>query len=821
MRRLVLLLLGLLMSFEFFAQNFVDYSNPKEYVIADITVTGVKYLSRDALIMLSGLNIGQKITIPGNEISDAIQKLWDQGLFSDVRIEITKIEGNKVYLNFYLQEQPRLLNLYFKGISKAQEDDLRDELDLKRGKKVTKSLLNESEKKIKDYYAKKGYPFVAVNFKLVDDTVYQNTVNLYIDIDKNRKVKIKDIVIRGNKDIPDRKILHWMKDTKEKRVYRFWKPSRYIEDKFEDDKNNIIKKYNELGYRDARIVEDSVYPVEDKYLNVYLKIHEGDKYYFRNINWIGNKKYSSELLSKKLDIKKGEPYDEQRLEDRLQNDDNAVSNLYMDDGYLFFRAIPREAKIENDSVDVDIIIYEGQQARINEVTIKGNTRTNDHVIRREIRTLPGELFSKTDLIRSVRELANLGFFDPEQLTPTPIPNQADGTVDILYKVVEKSSDMFEMSGGYGALGFIGRLSLKFNNFSLKNLTNLDKWAPLPVGDGQKLSISAQTNGSYYQMYSFSFMDPWFGGKKPNSFSVSLYYNKITNGVSKEQAASNEFLEHTEMTMLGASVGLGRRLKWPDDFFILSNTISFDRYRIDGLRSYVNAPDGIYNMLSFTTTFGRNSVDNLIYPRRGSDLSVTLKLTPPYSKFTGKTSYETSDSVQFNWVELYKISVKGKWYQTIFDDLVFAPRFEYGFVGYYNKDIGYSPFDGYTMGGDFMGYYTYGKEFVTLRGYATQALTPEQGVAHAYSKYTMEVRYPLLMKETANVYVLGFLEAGNAWYNINDFNPFDLRRSAGVGVRLFLPMIGLVGIDFAYGFDPIPGNPSSGGYHYHFVMGQQL
>jgi len=804
------------------AQQFVDYSNPKEYIIADITVSGVKYLSKDALIMLSGLKVGQKIRVPGDEISSAIQRLWDQGLFSDVKISITKIEGEKVYLNFFLQEQPRLLNMYISGINKTQEDDLRDLLDLSRGKKVSNSLLIEAEKKIKNYFAQKGYPFVDVSFKMVDDTMYQNVVNLYIRIKKNNRVKIKNIIIRGNQEIPKRKLYAWLKETKRKRIYRFWKPSRYIPDKYKEDKQNIIAHYNKLGYRDARIVEDSVYPINEKYLNVYLKIFEGDKYYFRNISWIGNTKYNTEFLTKKLDIKKGDPYNEERLENRLLNDDDAVANLYLDKGYLFFQAIPREVRVENDSVDVEIMIYEGQQAKINNVIISGNTRTNDHVIRRELRTLPGQLFSKEDLIRSVRELANLGNFDPEQLSPTPIPNQADNTVDIKYNVVEKSSDVFEMSGGWGYLGFVGRLSLRFNNFSARNIKDFSTWAPLPVGDGQKLSISAQANGRTYQLYSFSFVDPWFGGKKPNSFSISIYSNIITNGVTREQADKSPFVYRRTMHMFGAQVGLGRRLSWPDDYFILSNSLSFDYYLIDSLQTYINAPNGSYNIFSLTTTFGRNSVDNPLYSRRGSDLSLTVKLTPPYSLLYKKDYTSMSLAQKMKWVELYKVNIKGRWFFKVIGDFVFTPKFEYGLMGYYNKDIGFVPFEGYTVGGDPMGYYAFGKEFVSLRGYEREALTPSgYSVAHVYSKYSFEMRYPVLLKDMATVYLLSFVEAGNAWYNLYEFNPFKLYRSAGVGVRMFIPMMGLVGIDFAYGLDVPPGSDKISGFHYHFVLGQQF
>ncbi len=819
MRKTVILILFSLYFIVGYAQKFVNYSNPKEYIIADITVSGVKYLSKDALVMLSGLQIGQKIRIPGDDISDAIKRLWAQGLFSDVKISITKIVGDKVYLNFYLQEQPRLLNLYIKGVKRSEASDLRDKLKLTRGQKVSKGVLLEAEKKIKDYFAKKGYPFVKVTFKVVDDTSFQNVVNLYINIDKKNKVKIKKIIIVGNKQVPTRKILAWMKNTKQKRFYRFWKRSRYIPEKYQEDKDNIIKQYEKLGYRDAKIVVDSVFPVSKKYLDIFIKIHEGPKYYFRNITWVGNTKYSSDYLSEVLDIHKGDPYDEDRLEKRLLTDKDAVANLYLNDGYLFFHAIPKEERIVHDSVDIQIIIYEGQQARINRVLISGNTRTNDHVIRRELRTYPGALFSKADLVRSIRELANLGNFDPEKLTPTPIPNQADGTVDIKYNVVEKSNDVFEMSGGWGYYGFVARMSLRFNNFSVRNIPHLDTWAPLPVGDGQKLSISAQANARFYQLYSFSFVDPWFGGKKPNTFSISLYANLISNGVTKEQ--ETRYIRRQTLNMYGGSVGLGRRLNWPDDYFILSNALSFDIYDMNGYRSFINVPDGKYYILSLTTTLERNSIDNPIYPRTGSDVSLMVKLTPPYSLFMHRDYTHMSLAEKLKWVELYKIKLSGKWYFRLYGDWVVYPAFEYGFLGYYNKNIGFVPFEGFTVGGDPMGYYVFGKEFISLRGYDKEALTPIQHVAHAYAKYTLELRHPILLKEVATVYALAFLEAGNAWYNLHEFNPFKLYRSAGVGIRLFLPMMGLVGIDFAYGFDPVPGKPGANGFHYHFVFGHQF
>lgn len=798
------------------AQNIIDYSNPKKYTIGGIGVTGIEFLSPEALIMLSGLRIGEEIFIPGDQISNAIDKLWTQGLFSDVKISIVEFKNDSIYLDINLKEQARLNKIYFYGISKSKESDLRDKIDLKVGKQVTNNMLRNTEIVIQKFYSEKGFPNVDVQFKLVDDTVYQNTVNLYISIDTKNKVKINEIVVRGNTQFSDEKVKRFFKDTKEKKFYRFWKPSKYILTKYNDDKDKLIEKYNDAGYRDARIIEDSVYSVDNKFLNIYVKLDEGPRFYFRDIEWLGNTKYSSEILTKMLDIHKGEPYNQSRLQSRLYTDEDAVGNLYYDDGYLFFSATPQELSKDNDSVDLRIVITEGPQAAINNVIIAGNTRTNEYVIRRELTTYPGALFSKTDLVRSVRQLANIGNFDPEQLNPSPIPNQSDGSVDIKYGVVERPNDMFEISGGWGYFGFTGQVGITFNNFSIQNIFRPKYWDPLPMGDGQKLSLSARLGGAAYQLYSISFSNPWLGGKKPTSFSVSVYYNKMTN-------ASYFSLNPTaSFQVLGASIGLGRRLKVPDDNLILTNQLSFDKYIMNDYTSYIHVGNGSYNIISLTNTIARKTIDNPLYTRSGADLSASLKLTPPYSLFFKKSWSTETDSTRFKWVELYKLNIKGAWYNQIVKNLVLSTRFEYGLLGYYNKKIGYSPFESYDVGGSGMAYYSFGVDYIALRGYKDHTLNPTgYSGANLYSKYTVELRYPVILKEMASLYVLGFLEGGNAWYDLSEFNPFSMYRSAGVGAKLYVPMLGLVGIDFGYGFDAVPNNADANKWNMAFTFGQNF
>jgi len=819
-KKLIFSLLLLTFFISSYAQNDFDYENPKEYEIAGIQTKGIRYLDNTALIQVTGLSVGQKIMIPGDAVTDAIKKLWEQKMFSDVKIYAVKVEGNKVWLEISLKERPRLSEVKYYGIRNSDQEDLNDKLDLVKGRQITQNTLILSENIIKQYYADKGFSKTKVRIFKKQDTTYQNAVVLNIYIDKYKKTRIENIVIDGNTVFKNWR-LRWfkLKNTKERRWYGLFKPSKYIKSKYEEDKKNLIAAYNKDGYRDAKIVSDSVYDANDRNVNIYIKIDEGKQYYFRNIKWVGNSIYSTDLLNKKLQIKKGDIYNREKLDKRLTGDQDAVGNLYMDNGYLFFNVKVIEKKIENDSVDIELRMYEGPKARINKVTIKGNDRTNDNVIRRELYTVPGELFSKSDIIRSVRELATLGHFDPEQIIPTPIPNPSNGTVDLEYSLVERGNDKVEISGGWGAGMLVGRLGLSFNNFSIQNIFDKKAWRPLPTGDGQKFSINAQSNGSAYQYYSISFQEPWLGGKKPNSLSVSFYYNIQTN-----KSYYNPHPENLQKARVaGISVGFGRRLKWPDNYFTLYHALGYQRYILDDwqYRSYIrDIKDGSYNNFTIKTTFGRNSVDNPLYSRRGSDISLALELTPPYSLFSNKDYSSISDQEKYKWIEYHKWTFKGRWFTQLWGDLVFHTQTEFGYLGYYNKKIGYSPLGGYRVGGSGMAYYTYGVDIVGLRGYKDGELTPKDG-ANIYTKYTMELRYPVILKESATIFVLAFAEAGNAWHDTKTFNPFVMKRSAGVGVRIFLPMLGQLGFDWGYGFDPQPGETGPHGSEFHFTMGQQF
>lgn len=824
-RKSIVVIILLILSSNLFSQetinpklSSIDYANPQKYEIGGITISGVKYLDHNALIHLSGLKIGSVISVPGDEITDAIKKLWKQGLFSDIKISVTKIISNKVFFDINLKERPRLSKFSFVGVSKGEASDLRDEMKLIRGSQVTDNVVNNTINTIKKFYINKGFLNTQVNITQKEDTLIGNSVILTIKVNKNRKVKIHSITFEGNKVLSNGKLKRAMKDTKEKKWYHLFKTSKFISSNYEKDKNKIISKYNENGYRDAEILSDTVFPYDAKTVQIKIKIKEGDKYYFRNINWVGNTKYSSEFLNHVLGIKKGDIYDESVLNKKLFVDENAVSSLYLDNGYLFFSVTPVEVMVENDSIDLELRVYEGKQARINKVTVTGNTRTHDHVVRREIRTKPGQLFSRSDIIRTNRELAQLGYFDPEKMDVHPVPDPANGTVDIEYVVEEKASDQIELSGGWGGGMVIGTLGLTFNNFSARNIFNLKSYRPLPSGDGQKLSIRAQTNGTFYQSYSMSFIEPWLGGKKPNSLSVSIYHTIRTLG---------NYLYQTDqrMKVSGLSVGLGRRLQWPDDFFILSNNISYQRYDLHNYNYYIFS-NGTSNNISLGTTFSRNSVDQPIYPRRGSLFSISLQLTPPYSLFNNKDYSNLGTDEKYNWIEYHKWKFKSAWYTTIVGKLVLYTNAELGYLGYYNKTIGPSPFESFQLGGDGLsGYNMYGTETIALRGYDNGvnnrgSLTPRKG-GNVYTKYTTEIRYPLSLSASATIYALAFIEGGNAWYDINQYNPFNVKRSAGVGVKFFLPMLGMLGIDWGYGFDEIPGQPDANKGQFAFSIGQRF
>ena len=815
----------------------IDYSKPKKYTIADITVTGVKYLNTTTLVNLSGLQVGQEIEVPGDAISKSLEKLWKHGLFGDVQIYVTKITDDKIYLNFELKERPRLSRVEFSGISKSQAEDLKDEVKLVRGIQITDDMVSSAVKRIREFYVKKGFHDVKVNVKQEEDTMMANTVILHFNVKKNSKVKIKHIEIEGNEVFSDGKIRRAMKGTKQKTWYNIFKPSKYIETKYEEDKKKIIEKYNERGYRDAKIVSDTVYRNEDNMFNIEIRVSEGGQYFYRNIEWIGNTKYPAEVLNAQLNIKKGDVFDQAQLDKRLMAADDAVASLYVDRGYLFFQAIPVEVQVDNDSIDLQIRIYEGKQARINRVTIHGNDRTNEHVIRREIWTHPGDLYSKSDIMRTIRELASLSYFDAEKFDVKPTPNQADGTVDLDYIVVERPADQIELSGGWGGGMVIGTLGLSFTNFSAKNIFNLDSYSPLPSGDGQRLSIHAQTSGKHYRSLSLSFTEPWLGGRKPNSFTVSFYHT-VRSSSNVYKSNISQFMKIT-----GASVGLGRRLEWPDNYFTIYNEISYQRYNIQNYAILNEFSTGVSNNLSITTVIGRNSLDQPLYPRRGANISLSLQLTPPYSllrewefwkldKNERKSLDDNPTAVReeearrkYRLIEFHKWKFKADWFNAIYQNLVLRTNFEFGLLGYYSRRWGYSPFESFQVGGDGMqgGNYYYGYDVIPLRGYdngrnGNGSLTAyPQG--NIYQKISVELRYPLVMKESSTIWASAFFDAGNSWYELQEYNPYSLYRSAGVGVRFYLPMLGLLGLDWGYGFDNNPRNPGSNGSQFAFTIGQ--
>lgn len=818
----------------------IDYSEPKEYEIGGVTISGVKYLDQNVLLYLTGLEIGNKITIPGEKITDAVKKLWKQGLFSDIEITLTKIIDDKAFIDIYLVERARLSRFSFKGIKKSEADDIRDIIKLVKGTQVTENVIMSSKKSINDYFIDKGFRNIEVDIIEEEDTLIANSIILTFDIKKNSKIKIEDIVFIGNdnliqekkfynfylseKKIADSKLHRAMKETKRKRWFNVFKASKLITKDYETDKKKIISKYNELGFRDAKIIYDSVVPTADaNRINIYIGIEEGKKYYFRNITWLGNTKYSSEFLTRVLGIQKGDAYNSTVLEEKLLYDPAGVMSVYQDNGYLFSNVTPVEVLVENDSIDLEMRVYEGKQARVNRITITGNTRTNDHVVMREVRTRPGALYKRSEVQRTIREFAQLGYFDPEKLNVDFQPNPVDGTVDLEYIVEEKPSDQIELSGGWGANMIVGTLGLSFNNFSLRNIFNPKAYRPLPTGDGQRLAIRAQASGLWYQSYSLSFVEPWFGGKKPNSLTTSVYHSIITSGKTPEV----EGYYHFKVT--GVGLGLGQRLRVPDDYFTLYNEVGYKFYNLSNYPNFIYR-DGHSNNLSIKSILGRHSAGpNPIFPTTGSTFSLSIELTPPYSLFNNKTyTDDMSDQDRYKWIEYHKYKFSGQWFTTLAGSqdgssraLVLMTKFEFGLLGMYSKAVGPSPFEGFQLGGDGLyGYNLYGLETIGLRGYLNNSLTPQNG-GNIYDKFTVELRYPLSLNPSATLYAIGFLEAGNAWYRSDNFNPYDMKRSAGVGVRIFMPMIGMLGVDWGYGFDQISGNAGASGSQFHFVIGQQF
>ena len=838
---------------------------PKKYEIADIKVTNIDNYEDYVLIGISGLAVGQTITVPGDDITSAIKRYWRHGLFSDVKITAEKIEGNKIYLFIHLTLRPRITDIRFNGVKKSEREDLQAKLGMAKGSQITPNLIDRAKIIIKRHFDEKGFKNAEVNIVEREDPANKEQVYVDVNIDKKDKVKVHKITIDGNSVLTDKKLKRVMKKTNEKgKLVNLFRAKKFINERYEEDKQKIIDKYNELGYRDAIIEVDSVTPYDEKTVDVYMKIYEGNKYYLRDITWVGNTVYPSDLLNEQLRMKRGNVYNQKLLNDRISNDEDAIGNNYYNRGYVFYHLDPVEVNIDGDSIDLEMRIVEGPQASISHVRINGNDRLYENVVRRELRTRPGDLFSKEALERSYREIAQMGHFNPENIKPDVQPNYENGTVDINWGLESKANDQVEFSAGWGQTGIIGKLSLKFTNFSFANLfrKNDNFRGFLPQGDGQTLTISGQTNGRYYQSYSISFLDPWFGGKRPNSLSVSAFYSVQTDVSSQyyNSAYMNNYYNYLSgygnyyggyydnyesyydpdksIKMFGVSLGWGKRLRWPDDYFTLMAELSYQRFMLkDWSYLYIMLNNGQYmntgncNSLSLNLTLSRNSTDNPIFPRYGSEFTASLQITPPYSLFSkkdystyGKDNYEEAASM-YKWIEYHKWKFKAKTYTALMDIQkcpVIMTRTEFGILGHFNK-YKRSPFETFYVGGDGMtGYsYNYASETIALRGYENGSLTPYGSEGYAYIRLGAELRYPLMLENSTSIYALGFVEAGNAWTDVNKFNPFQLKRSAGVGVRIFLPMIGMMGIDWAYGFDKINGSTQYSGSQFHFIIGQEF
>ncbi len=810
----------------------VDYARPSEYILGGIRVDGVKYLSHHQILALTGLSEGQKLTIPGKEVTSAVSKIWKQGRFSNASLEIDSISAGRdtVYLVLKLQERPRVSRWAFKGIKNSEQNELQDRLNLRRGVSLSDYLIRSSVNIIKNYYREKGFINADVNVIQVADTMVKNGVRVTFDIDRKKKVKIKQINFIGVENVPERKLVKSMATTRDNRFQNILKSKKFNEKEYITDKQSLISAFNEAGYRDAYIVRDSIYYIEDDRLAIDIVIDEGKKYYFRNITWTGNSLYAAEQLQSVLMINKGDVYDLVNMQKRLNGDPKkefmAVRNLYADQGYIFFSVIPVETNIVGDSVDVEMRIVEGKPATFNKIIISGNTITNEKIVRRQIFTKPGYLYSEGMLERSLREIASMGNFDPEQALDhtrgySIIPNQINNTVDITYNVLEKSNSQFEVSGGWGGYSFVGTVGVSFNNFSIRRMFKKGAWRPVPLGDAQTLSLRFQTNGTYYTAASINFIEPWMFGKKPISFNLTGYYTRQTN--------SYYFYQNTDQyfEVYGIAAALGSRLKWPDNYFVLYHELSWQAYNLHKWNYNFLFNTGQSHNISYKISLARNSTDQPVYPREGSDFLVSLQLTPPYSLFRDpSTNYAAmTDQQRYKWIEYHKWTFKGSLYLKLVGDLVLMTRAQFGYLGYYNRGLGYSPFEGYQVGGDGMsGYNTYGSEIIAMRGYENYSLTPmnDNGVyvGHVYDKFTLELRYPAMLQPSSTIYVLAFLEAGNCWEDIRDFNPFQFKRSAGVGVRVQLPMIGMIGVDWGWGFDPVLGQ-SRGGSNFHFLIGQQF
>ena len=830
----------------------VDYTAPKSYYLGGVKVEGNTYFSEQQILSLTGLRKGKQITIPGEDVTTVVKRLWQQRYFEDVSISADSLSAGRdsVWLKISLLERPRVSKWTFSGIKGGEKKDLQERLNLRPGREFSEYVSSASVDIIKRYYQEKGFQLVNVDVQTKRDSVIRNAIRVNFHVDRGEKVRVQSINFYGNESVKPFKIAKAMKKTKDAKLYNIFKSHKFIEKEYKNDRKTAIEAFNEAGYRDARLVRDSVYYVDPGHVNIDMTFEPGTKYYFRNITWTGNSVYSSETLNEILQVKKGDVYDVVTMNKRLfgggKQTDYDISKLYRDNGYLFFNLTPVELNIQNDSVDVEMRIVEGKPATLNNIIINGNDLTNERVVRRQVFTRPGYLFSQSDFERSVREIASLGQFDPEAIMDpnrgySIIPNSLNNTVDIIYNVTEKPSSQLELSGGWGGYTFVATAGVSFNNFSTRRFFDKTAWRPVPLGDAQNLSFRFQTNGRYYTALTASFMEPWLFGKKPTSLSLSAYYTRLTN--------STFFIQSTDQAfeVFGFSAGIGNRLKWPDNYFVLYNGLSWQTYKLtswnSGYTSSFIFDTGISHNLSYTLSLSRNSTDQQIYPRQGSEFSFSLQLTPPYSLFRKHTydaagnrvaksnwrdiTYENwTDAQHYKWIEYHKWKFSATVYTKLVDNLVLMCRAQFGYLGYYNRNWGYSPFEYFLVGGDGMtGYYSsYGSEIVSLRGYDNYKLTPEISTkrgtilqGNVYDKFTIELRYPVIMQPQSTIYVLAFLEGGNCWYDIRDFNPFQIKRSAGVGVRVFLPMIGLLGIDWGWGFD----DPINGKSQFHFVIGQQF
>ena len=839
---------------------------PRTCIVGGLSVKGVEGYEDYVLTGLSGLSVGQEISVPGQEITEAVKRYWRHGLFSKVSISADSIVGSKIYLCFNLALRPRVSTINYYGIKKSEREDMEAKLGIMKGSQITPNMIDRAKILAKKYFDDKGYKNADINIMQRDDVTGKNQVILDVDIDKKDKMKVRYIFIDGNDNLSLSKIKGGLfkkgvfsKTHEAGTLGSFLKSKKFTPERYEKDKQNLIDKYNELGYRDMTIVRDSIINHDENHVNIYLKVDEGQKYYLRNITWVGNTVVTSDYLNLLLGMKKGDVYNQKEMRKRLSEDEDAVGNYYWNNGYLFYNLQPTEVNIVGDSIDVEMRITEGQQAHVSHVRIYGNDRLYEDVVRREMKVKPGDLFSKDALMRTAREIASMGFFDPEKVNPDIQPNYEDGTVDINWPLEQKSNDQVEFSLGWGQTGVIGRISLKLNNFSMRNLFGKNSMhrGIMPIGDGEQLALSAQTNGSYYQSYSISYSAPWFGGKRPNAFNIGAYYSKQTDVNSNYYNSSwmnsyynyyggygslNNYYNNYEsyldddkyVQLLGFSIGWGKRLRWPDDYFQLSMSLSYQRYMLRDWQYFIIS-NGNCNNINLGITLARTSTDNQLFPRRGSEFMASVTLTPPWSAFDNKdyanlakdynsATYQEEQQEKYRWIEYHKWKFKSKTYTALTNGqkcFVLMTRVELGILGSYNKDKK-SPFETFYVGGDGMsGYSTgYAQETIALRGYENGSLTPYSALGYAYDRFTLELRYPFMLGNTT-IYGLGFLEGGNAWYDTKKFNPFDMKRSAGVGVRIFLPMVGLMGIDWAYGFDKALSTGTKGGSQFHFILGQEF